>query len=63
MSKFAKKLKKARTMATREAEDIIKLGNGSISRYERDLSKPSFETVVRLARLYGADIDDLADTI
>ena len=55
-----RKLRLSAQLSTRSIEDVLKMGYGNLSRYERDLVQPTFKSVVKISRFYNIDIRDLA---
>ena len=55
-----RKLRLSAQLSTRSIEDVLKMGYGNLSRYERDLVQPTFKSVVKLSSFYNIDIRDLA---
>ena len=60
IGKKLRKYRNERKLSTRAVESAIKIGNGSISRWENNVTKPTFESIVSLCKYYGVDIRSLA---
>lgn len=60
IGQLLKKSRQKNKMSTRQVEGHLKIGGGLVSKYENDKVMPSFDTVIKMARLYGLEIIKLA---
>ena len=56
-----KKFRKESGYSQQQVAEILKVDQSNISRWERDLSRPDYENLVALAKLYEVSVSDILD--
>lgn len=57
-----KELRRERRMTQSDLAQILNISTGAISMYEKGLRQPTFETLKRIADIFGVTIDYLLET-
>ena len=56
-----KRFRKESGLSQEQVATIIKVDQSNVSRWERNLSRPDYENLVKLAKIYEVSINDILD--
>ncbi len=56
-----RKFRKECGLSQEQVAQMIKVDQSNVSRWERDLSRPDYECLVQLAKIYEVSINDILD--
>ena len=56
-----KKFRKESGLSQQELADLVKIHQSNVSRWEKDISRPDYETLIKLAEVLGVTINDILD--
>ena len=56
-----KRVRKESGLSQEQVATIIKVDQSNVSRWERNLSRPDYEHLVSLAKIYDVSINDILD--
>lgn len=56
-----KRFRKESGLSQQQVAKILKIDQSNVSRWERDLSRPDYESLVLLAKTYEVSVSDILD--
>ena len=56
-----KKFRKESGLSQQELANLININQSNVSRWEKDISRPDYETLIKLAEVLGVTINDILD--
>ncbi len=56
-----KKFRKESGLSQQQVAKLLKIDQSNVSRWERDLSRPDYENLVMLAKIYEVSVNDILD--
>ena len=56
-----KKFRKESGLSQQQVAKLLKIDQSNVSRWERDLSRPDYENLVMLAKIYEVTVNDILD--
>lgn len=56
-----KKFRKESGLSQQQVAEILKIDQSNVSRWESDISRPDYENLVELAKLYEVTVGDILD--
>jgi len=59
--KSLKQFRQAKKLLVKDIAEQLGISRITLWQYENDKRKPSFETLVKLAKIYGCKVDDFAE--
>ena len=56
-----KKFRKECGLSQQQLAELVKIHQSNVSRWEKDISRPDYETLIKLAEVLGVTINDILD--
>jgi len=56
-----KKFRKDSGLSQQQISKLLNINQSNVSRWEKDLSRPDYETLIKLAKIYDVSINDILD--
>ncbi len=56
-----RKFRKESRLSQQQVAEILKIDQSNVSRWESDISRPDYENLIELAKLYQVSVSDILD--
>ncbi len=59
LGKKLKELRKAENLTQQQVADKLNINRVNYNRYENDVARPDYETLIRIAEVFGVTLDEM----